>query len=75
MYNITKDEALSLLQKMRQLRQTLGGMIASLEHMIQLQDKSPLRELSYNPDDYLEEKSEVIENVSKGNKSKGGEKK
>lgn len=55
MYNITKDEALSLLQKMRQIRQTAGEMIAFLEHMMQLQDKSTLRELPYNPDDYLEE--------------------
>ena len=55
MYKITKDEALSLLQKMRQIRQTAGEMVAFLEHMMQLQDKTTLRELSYNPDDYMEE--------------------
>ena len=54
MYSITKDEALSLLQKMRQIRQTAGEMIAFLEHMMQLQGKNTLRELPYNPDDYLE---------------------
>lgn len=56
MYNITKDEALSLLQNLRQIRQKSGEMIAFLEHMMQLQDQTPLRELSYNPDDYLEER-------------------
>ena len=54
MYNIAKDEALSLLQKMRQIRQKSGEVIAFLEHMMQLQDKSTLRQLPYNPDDYLE---------------------
>ena len=39
MYNITKDEALSLLQKMRQIRQASGEMISFLEHMMQLQDE------------------------------------
>lgn len=55
MYNITKDEALSLLQKMRQIRQTAGEMISFLEHMMQLQEKTYLREVSYNPDAYLED--------------------
>ena len=53
MYNITKDEALSLLQKLRQIRQKSGEAIAFLEHMIQLQGEHQ-NEYIYNPDDYLE---------------------
>ena len=51
---MTKDEALSLLQKMRQIRQETCEMIAFLERRMQLQDNPSLQKLSYNPDAYLE---------------------
>lgn len=54
MYQLKKEELLSLLENMRQIRQKAGEMISFLEHMMQLQPISPLRELPYNPDDYLE---------------------
>ena len=54
MYNITKDEALSLLQKMRQIRQATGEMIAFLEHMMQLQgEERKSDDEPSDPDAYL----------------------
>ena len=53
MYHMTKEEALALLHKLRQIRQNAGEAIAFLEHMFQLQHKEQ-REEPYNPDEYLE---------------------
>ena len=55
MYHITKVEVLSWLENMRQIRKKTGEMIAFLEHMMQMQQDSALREVSYNPDAYLED--------------------
>ena len=55
MYNIKKEELSSLLQKMRQIRQTFGEMIAFLEHLMQMQGDPALKPVNYNPDDYLEQ--------------------
>ena len=47
------DDAKVMLQKLRQIRQSAGEMIAFLEHALQLQgDKSEC--FYYNPDEYLE---------------------
>ena len=54
MYQITKEETEELLQEMRQIRQASGKMISFLEHMMQLQTEEPLKQVNYNPDDYLE---------------------
>jgi dTDP-4-dehydrorhamnose reductase len=51
MYHITKDEVLSWLENMRQIRKKTGEMIAFLEHMMQLQDNT--KSDDYDPDDYL----------------------
>lgn len=51
MYNITPGEVETLLQKLREIRQLSGEMMAFLEHMRQLQDDQlPDEE---DPDDYL----------------------
>lgn len=53
MYHITKDEALAMLNKLREIRQNAGEAISFLEHMFQLQ--STERGVNqYNPDAYLE---------------------
>ena len=54
MYQIKEDEVESLLQSLRQIRQKSGEMIASLEHLMQLQKKDDSQKDDYNPDDYLE---------------------
>ncbi len=47
------DDAKDMLQKLRQIRQSAGEMIAFLEHALQLQgDESEC--FHYNPDEYLE---------------------
>ena len=54
MYNITKDEALSLLQKMRQIRQASGEMVSFLEHLMQLQgEERKSDDEPSDPDAYL----------------------
>ena len=56
------DDAKDLLQKLRQIRQSAGEMIAFLEHALQLLgDQSEC--FHYNPDEYLE-KIARQENVS-----------
>ena len=54
MYQIKKEEAASLLEKMRLIRQASGEMIAFLEHLTKLQQEQPLKPVGYNPDAYLE---------------------
>lgn len=54
MYQISEDEVLSQLQKLRQIRQAAGEAIAMLEHLTQLQRKPGGGDSEYNPDDYLE---------------------
>ena len=54
MYNITKEEALKMIECMRQIRQKSGEFISFMEHLMQLQENTYLREVSYDPDDYLE---------------------
>ena len=53
MLQIKKEEARSLLQKLRQVRQFAGEAIALLEHSIQLQGDD-MEFFCHNPDDYLE---------------------
>ena len=54
MYNISKDEVLSLLKKMRQIRQASGEMISFLEHLMQLQgEERQSDDEPSDPDAYL----------------------
>lgn len=62
MYHITRDEVMSLLQNLRQIRQKSGEMIAFLEHMMELQGDQTLKPVNYNPDDYLELREAYTQN-------------
>ena len=55
MYYMTLDEMETLLLNLRQIRQASGKMIATLEHLIQLQSNPPKNTVDYDPDDYLEQ--------------------
>ena len=68
MYKITKEEAMSLLQKLRQIRQAAGEVIAFLEHLMQLQEATELKSVDYNPDEYLE-KLIAYQNQGKDNET------
>ena len=53
MYKFEKEDAISLLEKSRQIRQISEDMIAILEHLLPQKTEKSLRALSYDPDDYL----------------------
>ena len=76
MYQISEEEVLSQLQKLRQIRQAAWEVIAFLEHMTQLQGKPGGRASEYNPDDYLEKMARSFSPGALGkpaDKKEGGE--
>lgn len=78
MYRISRDQVMSQLEKLRQIRQSAGEVIAFLEHLTQLQGEGRTPDSDYNPDDYLEKlaKSEPFGTVANNTyENKGGDKK
>ena len=53
MYRMEQDEARSLLQNMRQLQRLAEETATLLERIVQHREDRSLRDLSYDPDAYL----------------------